>query len=300
MDGLCDHCGDPMEIGAELMNRSISLNGNIGLNFYMDLSEEVLADETAYMLFTQEGKEPVKVYVSEATQKVVNGTDAYAFTYEVAAMQMTDEVKAQFFCGNGFTVEYSYSVKAYADAVRDNLSDSETLLNLLDAMLRYGAASQIQFNYHTERLADEGLEPMDYSAISIDVPTADRPVGTKMVTFVGTTMLLESRTTLRFFFRTDLPVDSFTITYEGEPMTIHSRDGMYYVDIDDICAQHLDMDYTIVLNDGTETAELTYCPLTYCANAKQSAYNAYPALQNVATALYLYNQAANAYFTPAE
>ena len=75
---------------------------------------------------------------------------------------------------------------------------------------------------------------------------------------------------------------------------------MYYVDIDDICAQNLDMDYTIVLNDGTETAELTYCPLTYCANAKQSAYNAYPALQNVATALYLYNQAANAYFTPAE
>ncbi len=32
--------------------QSISLDGDIGINFYMELSEEVSANESAYMLFT--------------------------------------------------------------------------------------------------------------------------------------------------------------------------------------------------------------------------------------------------------
>ena len=145
------------------------------------------------------------------------------------------------------------------------------------------------------------MEPVDYAEISIDYATPVRPRGTKKVTYAGTSLLLNSNTTLRFFFTTKLAPEEITVTYEGEALTIHSRDGRYYVDIDDISAQNLDMEFTVTLSDGEETADITYSPLSYCVSVKNNIYGAYnEAMLNVVTALYLYNCAANAYFTPAE
>ena len=49
--------------------------------------------------------------------------------------------------------------------------------------------------------------------------------------------------------------------------------------------------------NGTETAEITYSPLSYCASIKANASGMNPEiLMNVVSALYLYNVAANAYF----
>ncbi len=299
-NNLCDNCDSFIEPAA-LLSRSITLNGNIGVNFYMSLSEEVTSDPGAYMLFTQEGKEPVKVSITDTVARTLKGKQAYCFTYEVAAKEMTDEIKAQLFYGDTCTEEYTYSVKTYADNQRVSLSDNQALMNLLDAMLRYGAASQLQFNYHTKRLANEGLEPVDYTDVQIEGFPIVLPQGTDLVSFAGASLLLESETTLRFFLRADASVENFTVTYEGQPLEIKIRNGLYYVDVEDISAPDLDMSFTITVNDGTNTADISYSPLTYCSSIRTN-YNSeeYQTLLDVCAALYLYNQAANAYFTPAE
>lgn len=303
-DNCCDSCGIPLVeegIDVALLSRSITLNGNIGVNFYMSLSDKVLADENAYMLFTQEGKEPVKVSVADGIARKVKGNTAYVFTYEVAAKEMTDIITAQFFYGDTCTEEYTYSVKTYADNQRTNLSENESLMNLLDAMLRYGAAAQLQFNYNIDRPADEGMEPVDYTDLQIDGYPTVLPQGTELVTFAGATLLLRSETTLRFFLSADDSVEDFTVTYNGQPLKITLRNGLYYVDVENIAAPDLDMEYTITVNDGTATADITYSPLSYCASVKANASGLHDeVLMNVVAALYLYNRAANNYFTPAE
>lgn len=291
---------------AELTNRSISLNGNIAVNFYMSLSDKVVADPDAYMLFKQEGKVDengneitVKVTVAECVPKQVRGRTSYVFTYEVAAKEMTDTITAQFFYGDTCTEEYTYSVKTYADNQRQNLSADKNLMNLLDAMLHYGAASQLQFDYHIERLADAGMEKADYSGVTIDGYPLKLPQGTDLVTFAGASLLLESETTLRYFFLVDPSVENLVVTYNGTPLEILYRGGMYYVNVRDISAPALDKEFTITVNDGVQEANVTYSPLTYCQSIRNKDTST-EVLKDVCAALYLYNQAANAFFEPAE
>ena len=59
----------------------------------------------------------------------------------------------------------------------------------------------------------------------------------------------------------------------------------------------MDEYFTLTISDGTETAEVSYSPLSYCASIIENAKGIHDReLQDVATAMYLYNQAANTYF----
>ncbi len=305
-DNLCDDCDDFIKPAA-LVSRSISLNGNIAVNFYMSLCDEITSDDSAYMLFKQEDKKnengedvEVKVYIKDCVKKQVRGKDAYCFTYEVAAKEMTDTITAQFFYGDTCTEEYTYSVKTYADNQRTNLSDNQPLMNLLDAMLRYGAAAQIHFAHRTDRLADAGMETVSYGGVVIDKYPINLPQGTDLVQFAGASLILRSETAIRLIFKADPSVaETLTVTYNGEPLKVIPISGMYTVIIDNIAAAALDQDFTVTVNDGIEEATVTYCPLSYCQSIRSKATSSAD-LMDVCAALYLYNLAANSYFEPAE
>ena len=67
VEGICQVCGGYEDgIGARLAGNSLSLNGNIGVNFYMELDDGVLADSGAYLLFTYANGTTKKVLVQEA------------------------------------------------------------------------------------------------------------------------------------------------------------------------------------------------------------------------------------------
>ncbi len=296
-NGLCDTCGCELSL-ATLQSCSLTLDGNIAINYYMSIADSVLNDPDAYMLFTQEGKEPVKVYLKDCELSQTRGRQTYVFSYSVNAKEMTDEIKAQFFYGETSTEEYLYSVKTYVDNMRAKNADAG-LMQLLDSMLHYGAASQIQFNYHTERLANEGLQTPDYSAVSIDGYPTIKGQGTSRVTFVSATLVLLSETTLQLFFRAEEGAEDFTVSYNGEELalTLSPESGRYYVEITNISAPKLDEVFTLTLTEGGETAEVVYGPLTYCASVLKNAKGQHSrSLQDTVAALYLYNQAANAYF----
>lgn len=78
-DGKCDDCGAIIDgIGAKLAGYSLSLTGNIGVNFYMELSDQIIADKDAYMQFTLPNGTVTKVLVSEAqTNTTINAEKTY-------------------------------------------------------------------------------------------------------------------------------------------------------------------------------------------------------------------------------
>ena len=275
---------------AKLSFHSISLKGNIAIKYYMLLSDEVLHDNSAYMRFTMVDGEIIEIPVSEGVATEYEGEIYYVFSCGVAAKEMTDVVTSEFFYEGGSTGKYQYSVKKYADEILRTTTDEE-LIDLVEKMLHYGAASQLHFGYNTDDLANAGLDTPDYSDVSVDA-AANADQGTDSVSFYAASLILKSETTLRFFFQADS--GDFTVTLGGQELEVKERGGLYYVDVTNISAKDLDENVTITINDGTNAADVTYNPMAYCASVLNSdAFD--QEMKNVASALYLYNQAANAY-----
>ena len=294
-DNRCDDCGCRIN-EADLLFCNLSLSGNIAINYYMDISDEVLQDENAYMLFTFENGETIKIPASQATKTQYLEYTLYVFSCERAAPYMTDIIKSQFFYDGGQTEEATYSVKIYADRILANNS-SEPLRNLIYSMLNYGAASQLHFNHNTDRLANEGLTVPDYTTISIDGYPINKNQGTSLVTFKGASLLLDSETTLRIYLDVDSSVaENIKVKYQGKELTLGIQSGVYYADILNIAAHSLDETFTLTIDDGTETAKISYCPLSYCSSVLENSKGLYNRkLQDCVAAIYLYNIAANEY-----
>ena len=131
-------------IGARLAGHSISLSGDIGVNFYMELSNDTAYSETAYMHFTIPTGDTVTesdVYVKDARKESSGGKEYYVFKCCVAAKEMTSEIKAQIINGDRSGEEYTYSVKEYADYLLAHTGENnewDKAVPLVRAKLNYG------------------------------------------------------------------------------------------------------------------------------------------------------------------
>lgn len=290
-NGRCDFCG-ALIAPAQLMKASVSLKGNIAINYYMLLSDAVLADSTAFMRFTLADGEICQIGVAEGVKMVLDEETYYVYTCDVSAKEMTDDILCQFFYEGGQSKLHTYSVQTYAKHIIASYDDEATK-NLMAAMLNYGTASQVHFGYNTDNLASTGVtETPDYSNVMIDSFGTVSGQGTENSDFYAASLLLKSETTLRFFF-----TGAITATYQGKDLEVKQRGNLYYVDVVGISAKDLDEEVTIVINDGTNTADVTFNPMAYCQGVQNDTTGAFSAqMKDLVRALYLYNQAANVYF----
>ena len=97
---------------------------------------------------------------------------------------------------------------------------------------------------------------------------------------------------MSLYFESDQPL---TLTCEGQTVVTEKNGNEYVIRIRDIAAAGLNKSLTVKVN--CEDA-VTYSPLTYCYKAQQTSSN--PKLVNTVKALYLYWQAAQAYFGETE
>lgn len=107
------------DLTARLVGHSLSLKGNIGVNFYMELDESFAESDTAYMYFTIPGDTVTyqTVYVNKqsdaslpyAEQKTVGDKTYYIFPCSVAAKEMTSDITAQIIDGFDQGKKYTYA-----------------------------------------------------------------------------------------------------------------------------------------------------------------------------------------------
>jgi len=283
---------------------STSMAGDVALNFYVVLSEDMRADEGAYMVFTVAGKTQV-VPLSETTTDVESdGSISNKFSCKLAAKQMSDTVVAQMYTSDGTPVgeAKSYTIRRYCDAVISAYSaDSRytDLVELMRAMLNYGAASQLLFNYNTGDLANSALTDTTLPVLTEAMMNPYAPVITDNddgISLSSLSLLFESTTKVRFYFTLDgsKSIDAYTFLVDGvEVEPRQDSSGEWYVDKTDIAAKNLDKMATVQVGNLTATG----CGLSY---VRQVAIR-YPHLFNQITidavrALYGYAMAANAYF----
>jgi hypothetical protein len=106
-------------------------------------------------------------------------------------------------------------------------------------------------------------------------------------------LVLESETTIKLRFETSDPLSDFTITGGNATAT---QTG-FVVDIPNITAKNLDATQTVTVKKGSETLTVTCTALSYPYSVLTYRHDGDDALVNVVKALYLYNVAANNYFT---
>ena len=285
-DGKCDSCGAIIDgIGAKLAGYSLSLTGNIGVNFYMELSNKIIADKNAYMQFTLPNGTVTKVPVSEAqTNTTINaGKTYYKFPCEVASYEMTQDIKAQMFDGNGKCgKEYTYTVRDYAQYLINHIDLYVDAVPFAMAMLNYGACSQKYFNKAVDELAnkyltDDELEIPDRFEGYIDNFVANKAENKVLGQFAGLSMVLKSETTLNIFYepKEGIDVSKLNFIVDGKEITPVKRGQYYILSLENIKANELENSKTFTVTDGTNTLSGDYCAMMYCYQVLQAKEGTY-------------------------
>ncbi len=274
---------------------SVSTAGDIGLNYYLELSEDLVSDPTSFLRFTFDDQ----VQDVPLSQAIRSGGN-YRFSCKLAAKDMACPVTAQFYTAAGAVgAPGTSSVRDYCTYVigyYGGTGQQTALVELLRAMLNYGAQSQISLKHNMSDLANTGLSAADQA---LPVPGdltayAARLSGREEgIQVTNASLILRTTTTIRVYFQLtgDKPIGDYAFTSGVKTLTPVKSGAQYYVDLVGIEARNLDTMYEI--RCGGLTAR--YSGLSYVKGVLDYAGSPETS-KNMARALWGYAMAANAYF----
>lgn len=299
-DGRCDNCS--RNLSASWVASSVSMGGDIGVNFYFEMTDAVANDPSTAVTFTLPGGRSQTMLLSEAVNKNYNGTNCYVFSVHLAAKQMTDNIQAQVITSAGSGTTVTYSVKQYAEGVRNLAGIDDYSKNVATTLLNYGAAAQAKFDYKTDDLANADLPA------SVQYTGAPDPAGYNLfnqcngsvngLTYLGTTMVFESTVAIRFYFSvaTGSSINDYTFKVGSTTLTPVAVEDRYCVELADIAVRDLDQLQTLVVNDGAMTVE--YSGDAYVNSILNGSYD--DNMKTLAKAVYAYGQASQIYLATAD
>ncbi len=251
---------------SEIKSVSISLNGDVALNFYVKTAVG------AKVFFTFEGNK------TEATE-YTDGGEYRVYSYAVAAKDYDKKVTISI--GENEDVSQSISVKDYVDAAKNKFDGA--LKNLVDALDVYCSSAKNYFG--GVAVGEVVAADDDISSYPIE-KSGTLPSG---ITLNGISLLLESTVTIRLYMSGN--VGGTVFKTDGETATVMPvTDGSYYIEKTNIAAKDLDKGY--VFSAGSDF-RLTISVFGYVNKAMGTDGDNF---DNLLRALYNYGVAANAYF----
>ena len=278
----------------------LSLQGDIGLIFYLD---PAAADIDIADVDSVEIDFDCDHYTYHVTDFTTSGNHIKVTCY-VPAAYMAHDIEAYHVKINDVALDDTdtYSVQQYAQRIINNpvacnipAEKAEDARNLMKEMLNYGAKAQEVFK-------GQMLAPADYDDIpeytmkkvtDTDIQKAIKGDATDMSTvhpepdanFYAPSVIYLSKTTLRMIFL--IPTGNGSTC--PDEYSSSQAPWYYWKDVTDIPAAKLDEQQKFEINGAT----FYYSVLDY---AKSVVAGGSPAQKDLAASLYLYNQAANAYF----
>ena len=274
------------EMCAEVTSTSLSLEGDIGVNYYVGAHGQDLTDAIMQVVYPNGTYEKVS-----ATGKNADGT--YKFQVKVSAKDYAAKMQVCLFKEDGTTLSrvFEYSPADYVARVL-NAGVSvygEKLIALVTALDDYCKAAENLFYNKNNTFAG------DFSAVTLDTLNGyqfalegNAPDGVALSDF---SLSLKSTTSLKIYFTATSLID-VVCKVNGVAVTPKATGvaNEYCIEIDNITAKNLDTDYVVSIGEYTltvNTLSYVYRALEYSSNAN---------LKVAMQALYLYNQAANEYF----
>lgn len=200
---------------------SVGLNDCICLRYHFSMSEEAYAGD-GYVRFSMQNGREKTVPLSEGE---LNGESGYyVYSFEVAAPEMTEKISCSVYGGNGQVIRTfdDYSVKQYADVILNgNEEYTEETVELVKAMLNYGAYAQIYFNKTESGLANEGIDDNVAEADVSIFPTFQKSGEFFGLKYVSTALDLQSKVVMYHYFTFDesVNIDKLVFWFGGSNVT---------------------------------------------------------------------------------
>ena len=263
--------GEPL---SSIKTWNLTLGGDLRVNFRVYL-EESLASETVLRI-TIAGK--VWEYSPDERMGDDEGCDTVSAT--LAAAQMGELITVQAVKDGEAVTIGQYTVLQYAEKV---LSDDEMVEyhSLVKAMLCYGGAAQIYFDYQKDHPVSAGITPEitakipEYTAKEIASGSAEG------ISFYGASLVFQNQIAVRFYFTGNLNEHSLS-----EGLTAVQKGELWYVELPGVNPQDLEESVTVTV-DGT--LSVTYSPMDYMTRMAQKGSASLKALLE---AMYHYHLAA--------
>jgi hypothetical protein len=309
--------------------QSLTLDGKIGINFYMDLSGLTDAEKQAsYMTFTISGSGSVTADpVAFDANNTNNDGTLYGFSVFVKSIQMADVVTATFHYGDGQTIEKTYSVKEYIEAFDAKLNENpeafdEKTVALVHALADYGHYVQV-FLTEANGLpigGQNGYADMDkfyagdynYDLIAQDLQLQGKQIVKEYgadydanIIDVKFTVVLDSETTVAVYCTPALGyTGGATARWGDEEYALKKEGGRFIVKIPNIAAHQLGETYTIRVYTGDNCnqqvtsvyTQVQVSAMSYVyAMLTSEAYENNEDAKNAVASLYAYWRAAQAY-----
>lgn len=322
LNGKCTVCGVYEDEMSALYGHSITLDGKVGLNYFMEIDDDY-ANENTTMNFSVinydfETGQLNELYsqslpLTDDTKVIYDGKTYYKFTCNLAAKEMTCGVKAQLVNGDKEGTAFYYNVAEYAYTLLNDESYDTKTKELVISMLNYGANSQKYFDFYTEYLANcdlpgeltqlEDTRADELSAYKSSYTPDESYTGS--ASYYGSSLELKPNTEIKHYFAYDSSktgIDNFTCTDSEDNSYEIAESGSYlYVKVDNISAHKLGEALTLSLyENGEKVGEISYSPLSYA----YSVLSAYPTddgthdnARNLVKSLYQYYNKAVEYTT---
>mgnify|MGYP006891101661 CR=1 FL=1 len=276
-------------VKAAVANASVSLKGNVAINYYADLSSELTGESSAATAVFKNAAgetlgEPIALNAVQAeTSGEMQGK--YKFSYPVAARDYQEKITLTVLENGAEIAGLSYSVNDYIVAVNAMESASAELKNAVNALKAYCEAARAYFAGETVASA----EAADLSAFAGVIEKAEASEAEDAD--INMSLLLKSGTELRIYFKGDLDC---TIGGVAAEKRAAKAEGYYYVSVEDIAAKDLGAEQVLTIGDYTiKCSALSYAAAVEgIVSEETSVVN----LKNLVRALYAYYAAANAYF----
>ncbi|MBR3416478.1 MAG: hypothetical protein IKH09_07285, partial [Clostridia bacterium] len=291
----------------EFKTCTLLLTGQIGVNFYADLSG-LAADERkdVAVVFSVNGKTFTDTFDASCTDPEGNGY--YGFTCFVNSVEMADGIEATLCWPGGGQTTVTYSVKDYVDYVLENTDEFPgNAVALVRAIADYGHYVQLYFDPirdwalgvdHEEMYAVNVFTNADADAakegLEVCTPYFSRGEGSPF-TGAGLSLALDSETSLRIWLTCEDGFDGEATTQNAfdELNCVRQENGRYLIEVEPLPAYKLDEARAIHVLAGDGEARIDVSPLSYAYAVLETSNDA--AARFAVTALYRYYLAAKAY-----
>ena len=286
---------------------NLILSGQIGVNFFMDLSSLTNAEKAAsYVEFTVNGQTTKDNFDSECKNQ--SGT-YYGFTCYVNSVQMADTITAVFHYGDE-TVTENYSVCDYISIIEKNAASyDKTTLNLIYSIADYGHYAQpllAETNNWTigvdhAEMAKHYTKSYDYAAIKDATKKYERSTSLveKDIKKITLALSLDTKTDLNVFVApTDNYTGSVSVSVDGlsenDYIVTKLSDGRYKIVISNIAAHELGDSYNINITTANGTSKCKASALSY-VYAVLNSDSFGDTAKNTVSSIYKYYEAAMNY-----
>ncbi len=297
------------ETPSNITSSSVNFDGKMELITYIKLSDEMMADENAYVSVTF-NDETTDHSVADLIQSL-DSQGRVKVRQEMYAAMMRDEMTLQVLDGQGRVQPLTY--KETTDVTdgfvftaleylkgRQEQSTNPYMVELARAAELYGIAVQVKFDYHTDLLTEEDVANMEAAAGDITIPaTCDEEVTGALpagITKQTKTVMFESDNTLRlYYYFDDASFGNYAFTLDGKTVTAAKKEaGRYYVQQENIASGLLSTRYAFTVSDGTDTYTVNTSALAYAYGRQENSSD--QQMIDLSKLLYRYSQAADAYF----